>query len=665
MALPGYAGSILYVDLTQGKIKKESLDVELAKTYIGGAGVNNKLACEISPEVNPLSTANAIIIGTGPFNGTIIPGSSEVMILYKSPLNGAFTYSCGGGRFAPFLKSSGYDHVVITGRSDRPVYLKIEDDDIQLHDASDFWGKDSFETTDILRQRYEPCSVIPISQSGENLVSISVTHIDKGGTVGSGGLAAVMGSKNLKAVVAVMGTKGITVAHPRRLRKIVDEVLSRVNSYHKRPEMMMGGAMTMTSGWVPEGVIARNSSVLIPYPQDVKEIQAQIYELHKRSRKKIACITCPMADKDRIDIAERGMTIYDTAIMAERAIMTTSPAFGHSDSASPLDRYAEALSYFDLVNRYGIDRLYSFHGLADFVITLFEDGIITKEDTGMELNRELSTILKLVKITALREGFGDVLADGAVATARRIGRNAEKHLQNVVKGQFVTLDPRLSALGPMEFAQLTYPGRCFGVAGAMGAPTYSPGWPLPELIRQAQRCGVPEEAMGRIFTQDSFNPGRLAKHAEDFYCLFNMLGLCHRLYISRFYSVDILAELYSAVTGIEVSPADLKVASERAWNLWKLLNYRAGFDRKDDEPPEIWFHPLKGMDRNYPLMDYFHTAVLTKEDVERLLDDYYEERGWDKRNGIPTVGKLRQLGLDSFAGKIENQNSLSESVGDG
>ncbi|MDY7019701.1 MAG: aldehyde ferredoxin oxidoreductase N-terminal domain-containing protein [Chloroflexota bacterium] len=655
MEIPGYVGNILFIDLTYGRVSKEPLDAALIRTYLGGAGINNKLAYSlIPPEADPLSPENAIIIGTGPFSGTIIPGSSELMITYKSPLNGAFPYSCGGGKFAAFLKSSGYDHVVITGRSDKPVYLKIEDENIKLHDASDLWGRDSFETTDILMQRHEPCSVIPIGPSGENLVNISVSHIDKGGTVGSGGLAAVMGSKNLKAIVVVMGTKGVTVAHPRRLRKLVDDILSRVNSYHRRPEMMLGGAMAMTSGWVPEGGIARNSSTLIPYQQDAGEIQAQIYEIHKRSRKKIACMTCPMSDKDRIDLVEHGMMIYDTAIMAERAIMTTSPAFGHSDSTSPLDRYAEALSYFDLANRYGIDRIYSFRGLADFVISLYEDGIITKEDTGMELNRELSTIIKLVKITALREGFGDVLADGPVKAARRIGKNAEKHLQNVIKGQFVAFDPRLSALGSTEFAQLTHPGRCFGVAGALGAPTYSLGWPLSEYLKQAKRCGVSEEAMGRIFTEGSFNAARLAKHAEDFFCVFNILGQCHRLYISRFYSVDVLAELYSAVTGIEVTAADLKVASERAWNIWKLLNYRAGFDRKDDEPPEIWFQPLKGVDKDYVLMDYFHNTVLTREDVEGLLDDYYEERGWDKHTSAPTPTKLRQLGLDSFARDVES-----------
>lgn len=647
MGIPGYAGSILYVDLTSGDIKKEPLGVEMVKTYIGGAGINNKLAYDLIPlDIEPLSPRNAIIIGTGPFNGTIIPGCSQVMIIYKSPLNNSFPHSNGGGCFSQYLKSSGYDHLVITGYSDRPVYLKVHDEDVAICDAGDLWGKDVFETTDELRRRHEPCSIIPIGQAGENLVSISVTQIDKGGTVGSGGLCAVMGSKKLKAIVAVRGSKGITVADPKRLQRLVDELLVRIKSYHLRDEMMRGGAMTMTSGWVPEGVLMRASSVFLPYPPDVKELQAQIYELHKQSRKKIACVTCPMSDKDRLDVAEHGIVTYDTAVFAAGAIMTASPALGHRAQGSPSERYVAALRFFDMVNRYGIERVYSFEGLVDFAVTLYEDGVITKAETnGLELNREYDTLLKLTEMVALRKGFGDILADGVVGAARRIGREAERYVQNVIKGQFVIFDPRVSGLGPMQFEMMVYPGRALGVAAAMGAPSYSPGWPMKELLKQAERCGVPQEAIGRIFGGDSFNVGRLSKHGEDFFNLFNMFGQCHRLYISRFYSLKILAELYSAVTGIEVTPGDLKQASERVWNLWKLLNCKAGFDRKDDEPPEIWFKPLKGVDKEYHLKDYFGTTTLTRQDVEQLLDDYYDERGWDKKTGIPTTRKLEELGL--------------------
>ncbi len=647
MGLPGYAGNILYVDLTSGRVRKEPLDAEMVRNYIGGAGINNRLAYDlIPPDADPLSPQNAIIIGTGPFNGTIIPGSSQVMIVYKSPLNNAFPHSNGGGCFSHFLKSSGYDHLVITGRSEKPVYLKINDEDVEICDASNLWGKDVFESTDELRRKYEPCSIIPIGQAGENLVNISVTQIDKGGTVGSGGLPAVMGSKKLKAIVAVRGTKGITVADPKRLQKLVDEILVRVREYHLRDEMMKGGAMTMTSGWVPEGMLARHSTVLLPYPPNIKEIQAEIYKLHKKSRKKIACVTCPMSDKDRLDLPERGIMTYDTAVFAVGAIMTASPAFGHRADSSALDMYADALRFFDMANRYGIDRVYGLEGLVDFVVTLYEDGVITKEDTGgMDLDRGFDTLLQLTKMTAFREGIGDILADGVIRAARRIGRGAEKCVQNVIKGQFVFADPRLTGLGPMQFEMMVYPGRSLGVAGAMGAPSYSPGWPMKELLKQAVRCGVPEEAIKRIFTENSFNVGRLAKHGEDFFNLFNMLGQCHRLYISRFYSMDILAELYSAVTGIERTPSELKLASERVWNLWKLLNYRAGFDRKDDEPPEVWFQPLKAVDKEYILKDYFGATALTRQDVDRLLNDYYDEHGWDAKTSCPTDRKLKELKL--------------------
>jgi len=627
MQIGGYAGNILYVNLTDGGIRKQPLDEEMVKEWIGGAGINTKLALElIPPDVDALSPRNAIILGTGPFNGTFIPGASQTMSTYKSPLNGAFPQSNGGGNFSHFLKSSGYDHLVVTGRSPWPVYLTIEDDNISLRHASDVWGLDGFDTADEIRLRHSPCSIIPIGIAGERQAAISVTHIDKGGTIGSGGLAAVMGSKNLKAIVACMGSKTIEVAEPERLKKMVDEILQKENGYHLRGEMMKGGAMTMTRDWVPPGIVSRNSSELIPYPTDMSEIKAQLYELHKAGRKKIACATCPMSDKDRIDLPGGG-SIYDTAVFMEMAAMTYSPALGYTAEGSTADRYDLALQYYDLINRLGLDRVYSFQGLADFVITLYEQGIITRADTGgLELDRSYNTLLKLVRITASREGFGELLADGVLSAAHRIGNGVEEIVQNVVKGQFIAFDPRMSGFLPMHLGMLVHPGRTLGVSAAMGAPSYSPGWPINEMMKQAERCGVPAADMGRLFTRDSFNLGRLARHGEDFFGLFNMLGQCHRLYISRFYSMETLAGLYSAVTGIKATADDLKQASNRTWNAWRDLNASAGYTSKDDQPPDIWFKPLKGPAQEYRLHDYFLKRELTKGDIAGYLDEYYDER---------------------------------------
>jgi len=627
MKLGGYAGNILYVNLTDGAIRKQPLDEDLVRECIGGAGINNRLALDlIRPDINPLSPDNAIIIGTGPFNGTFIPGASQTMSIYKSPLNGSFPHSNGGGVFSHFLKSSGYDFLVITGRSQWPVYLTIEDDSVSLKHASDIWGLDGFDSADELRLRHSPCSIIPIGIAGERQSAISVTHIDKGGTIGSGGLAAVMSSKKLKAIVARMGSRSIEVADPKRLRVIVDGLLERINSYHLRDEMMSGGAMTMTSGWIPPGVVARNSSELIPYPPDLKEIQADLYQLHKNARKKIACATCPLSDKDRLDLPG-SRSAYDTAVFMEMAAMTLSPALGFSSNGTSAERYGMAIRYYDEINRLGLDRLYSFNGLADFVITLYEQGIINKGDTnGLELDRSYDTLLALIRMTAAREGFGAILCDGIVSAARKIGNLAAGRMQNVVKGQFIAFDPRMSGFLPMHLSMLVYPGRTLGVGAAMGAPSYSPGWPLANIRKQAERCGVPQADMERLFTADSFNLGRLVKHGEDFFGLFNMLGQCHRLYISRFYSLQILAELYSAVTGIETTAMELKRASARMWDTWLDLNRQAGYTQRDNEPPHIWFKPLKSPNHEYRLYDYNLKHELSRGDITDYLGEYYSER---------------------------------------
>jgi aldehyde:ferredoxin oxidoreductase len=154
-----------------------------------------------------------------------------------------------------------------------------------------------------------------------------------------------------------------------------------------------------------------------------------------------------------------------------------------------------------------------------------------------------------------------------------------------------------------------------------------------------------EESIRRVFGPKTFNVGRLTKHAEDWFSLFNCLGLCHRLYINRFHDAAPLAGMYSAVTGIETTPAELMRAGERAWNLYKLLNVREGFGRKDDRAPDVWFQPMKAPDRELPLMDYHKTHVLTREEIDGLISDYYDERGWDRQSGIPKPETLADLGL--------------------
>ena len=613
MGIPGYAGSILYVDLTSGKTREEPLDPELAKSLIGGYGINNKLAYDLMPQgVEPLSPENLIIIGAGPFAGTLVPGTAKVLVTTRFPINGAFATAAGGGSFALMLKSAGYDHVVISGRARQPVFLRIAEGDVELCDATRLQGKDSYEIIDELRSHHEPCSVIPTGPAGENLVKISVTSVDKAGTLGRGGLPAVMCSKNLKAIVVQQGTVAINIAHRLVLQRLVNNLHERIMRWPNRQFILDNG--------------------LMPVPPDMTE-------LHQRTRRPLACPGCPLAEKVVVKLSEgpyAGLQTYMPHVNINRF-----------EAKSSAEAYEQSIKYLDTLNRYGLC-LMNFSSLLSMAVSLYREGIITREDTGgIEVKNDIETALKLAQMTACREGFGDILAEGLAGVAQRIGRGAEEYIVHI-KGQSIVYDPRLRSLGTMEFEQMTTP-RGAHVAAA-GSPSYEPGRPVNDFARHGERMGIPEEALKRVVGATSFNPGRYSRYSEDWYSLFNCLSLCNRAHVNRFYHIKTIAEFYSAVTGIKATPAQLMKASERAWTIGKLLNVREGFDRKDDRAPDIWFKPLLWQGEEYRITDYYETSTLTREDVERFLDDYYDERGYDIQNGLPTPQKLKELGLERMTG---------------
>jgi len=636
----GYGGSILYVDLSQGKTWVEPLDSELLKKYIGCWGITHKLAYDlIPPDADPFSPENAIIFGTGPFTGTIAIGTGQTHVTYKCPLTGGFVTNGGGGNFSIMLKSSGYDFVVIKGQSPKPVYLRIRDDEVDLVDASDLWGKtDAWDTCDELRKKCEPCSVIPVGPAGENLIKYSLSFVDKGGgSMGNGGLPSVMGSKKLKAVVACQGTRGIKVADPVKLQKFADEMLTRVMQYRFRDKLIKEGTYGMTRGFMHIGKTSKNWTEVESgaYGPPFKET----LELHKASRKNVACPSCPMGDKDRIKITKGDyapMTGYMTDFLFH-------PSFGGKDVEQ---NYNLGVYWIDLLDRLGICE-FNFNNTFQLMVKLYEEDIITKEDTGgIELKEDFETELKVLNMTAKREGFGDLMAEGALIASRKIGKGAEAYV-NHIKGGVPFIDPRMDTLGTMCFSQLVTPGRTFYVPGGVGI--YAPGRSVEDHMRHMPRMGIPPEVVPKLFTDSDYSVGRLDKWAEDWYSIFNTLGQCHRLYVHRFQSMDSFCELLAIITGMEFSGRELLKVGERNWNLQKVLNARAGQTRKDDEPPEVWFTPLKGKDgKEYPLMDYFRTKNLTREDVDKYLDEYYDERGWDIKTGLPTPEKLDELGLPGF-----------------
>jgi len=627
-----------FVDLSRGKFEKMPLDPEFLNKFIGGWGMTNRLARDlIPPETDPLAPENHILIGAGPFSGTIVPGAAELFVTTRFPVNNAYATACGGGHFAMMLKLSGFDCLTVTGRAAKPVYIKVEEGRVDICDAADLWGRDVFETVDALRRRHEPCSVIPIGPAGENRVKISVTSIDKGGTLGSGGLPAVMGSKNIKAIVAVQGSRGVRVADPRGLRRLVNKMEGRILNYRLRDTLLEGGYFGMTADWarIKAKVSGNGTRVSIAHLPDVKD-------LHYRSRKSLACAGCPTADKERISLREgpnAGMLSYLTHF-----------SMRYFPGADIEEEYGKSVKYLDAANRYGIC-LFSFEAVKDFAVHLFQNGIIDRNDTaGLTLDDDYETTMRLLEMTARKQDFGAILAEGLVGAAVKIGRGAEESVLHI-KGYPWLADPRLTGFGTATLAQMTNPARsggCAGIAGSLGSASYNPGRPIQQWLNGAKTIGLTDDALKRIFTPQAFNVGRLTRHTEDWLSLSNCLGLCHRLYINRFYDAPTVAGLYTAVTGIETTPEALLEAGARAWNLARLLNVSAGFSRQDDRPPKVWFSPLKGEDSEYYLMDYYKTARLEEKDVDRMLDDYYEERGWDVKTGAPAGHTLAALGLEGL-----------------
>ena len=615
MSIPGYNGTILYVNLTDGSNRIEQLDPDLAQTLIGGFGINNRLMYELMPAgTDPLSPQNLIIVAAGPFAGTMIPGGAKVVITTRFPINGAIATAAAGGSFAPFMKWAGIDHMVISGRAEQPVFLKISQGQCSLEKASDLWGSDAYATTDALRKRFEPCSVITMGQSGENLVKSSVAFVDKAGTIGRGGLPAVMGSKNLKAIVVEQGEVPVQIADRPALHRLINKLHERIMK------------------WPGRQLIQENG--LMPAPPDLAEI-------HQRTRTPLACPSCPLADKVMVCLDEgpyAGLRTYMPHFHDNR--------LGASDITQA---YENSIRYSDALNRYGIGSI-NFSGLFGQIVNLFQEGIITSEDTGgLILKNDIDTAIQLIRMTAFREGFGKVLAEGPEAIARLIGSNGEEYISHI-KGLGVVYDPRMSGLGTMEFEEITAPRGAH--VSAAGSPSYDSGRTMVDFIRHGERMGAPAESLKRMEESGIFNPGIYSRYSEDWYALFNSLSLCNRAQVNRFYHVNTIAELYSALTGIQVSRQELMKLAERAWTMGKLLNVREGFDRRQDRAPETWFRPLVKDGQEYRLHDYHDTGEINRQDVEKYLDDYYKERDYDKETGLPTIDKLRELGLEDIGREL-------------
>jgi aldehyde:ferredoxin oxidoreductase len=639
MASYGHAGQILYIDLTTREVRKEALAREMAEGYIGGWGINARLAYDlIEPGTDALAPEMPVIFGAGALTGTLCPSTPKSFLTTKCPASGTISTAVGSGYFGSMLKWAGYDHLVITGQAEQPVYISIFDGEVEFLDAQTLWGKDLVQATDELRERHGGnASIFCIGPAGENGVKIGIALVDKCTTLGRSN-AANLGSKNLKAIV-VRGSQGIRVKDAGRFGRAVDGVRDMALSDPLRQKWIDLGLYLVYDTWAKAGYfIHRNQTEVIPAEEAVELYGAEPF-LKMRSSF-IGCPSCLTPDKYLVEIKEG-----EFAGLVLPVSTSDAPAlsFGIRGGAENLNR---TVKLFDEANRYGIDAL-TFSSLYDFAVDLYEKGILTKEDTGgLELRQGYEALSQMLKLTAERKGFGGVLAEGWLGAIESIGRDVERYAYHI-KGTEPDFDARIS-LGVETFGAVTNPRGAHDMP--VGGLTVAKGR-NPDFFKKIMSPrGFTEEAMERIFVPPGFDLGRFVAHYDNWGIVLNCLGVCFRMQSSRLYDLPTCAELYSAATGMDRAPQELLRSAERAFNVYRAANAREGFGRKDDRFPRRWLEPLKQPDGSETvLVDYFGTKQVTAEDVERLLDSYYEEKGWDIKTGVPARKKLAELGLERIA----------------
>lgn len=621
--LGGYAGNILKVDLSTGEVKTTPLSSELAVRFIGGAGLNARLAYDqIETGTPALSPQISMILGAGPLAGTLAPLASRTNITSKSPLSG-YIGSSGAGHMGT-LKFCGYDHLIITGKAENPVILEIGDE-VRISPANHLWGKDTFETTEAIRNQLgRQRTIAAIGPAGENQVRTSSILVDKKAAFGKMGLGAIMGSKNLKAIV-LSGTKGVTVADPKRFMKLVNNLTSQITSTPGLEYFQKLGIMTIYQ----DMLTAKNKTLPYKNGQEILEPEntpnldmKQLWKMVSESRN-VSCMACPIGCKNTVKVTEgphAGLSMI---------LGCFGPSTGGFGGLCGLEGWDEIIKCSEICNRLGMD--YSSAGLISMAIELYQNGIIDKGDTGgIELDWHQSEMVHdlLYKI-AYREGFGDILADGSLEAQKRIGAAADGYSIQY-KGQIDTAgaDPRPG------FASWTRSLITSPVGQAL--PLNEVHHLSPEAIEGTLRYqGIPEADIKRVLpTMDGFDSGELTRCSENYVFALECLGLC--AFWSQMFGMDTWAEVYSAATGIEMDGPGLLQASARGIDMRRAFNIREGAARKDDTIPQRFMTEsvkVQGETR----------SPFESEDLDAEVEGYYMARGWDLPEGTVSNKRLAEL----------------------
>jgi aldehyde:ferredoxin oxidoreductase len=633
----GCIGKIVRVDLTSHRVVDEKLDVDIARKYFGGRGLGAKILFEeLKPGIDPLGPENTLVFAAGPVTGVPFPGNSRYVVMAKSPLTGLWGEANSSGFFGSELKFAGYDAVVVEGKADSPVYLWIHDGEVEIKDAIHLWGKVTGGVQKTIRaeQDDEKIRVASIGPGGENLVRFACVINDLHRAAGRCGMGAVMGSKKLKAV-AVRGTRKVEVANKEGfkelLKKAVKESLTRSGWVKSLMNYGTAGDIEVNhaTGRLPTQAFRKCTF------EGFEKISGQTMT-KTILKKRTACYACPVACIRVVEAKEP----YEVDPSYGGPEYETCASFGSLCMNDNLVAIAKAN---ELCNKYSIDTISAGVVIA-FAMECYEKKLITKEETGgIDLNwGNYGAVVNLVEKIAKREGVGDILAEGVVRAAEKIGRGADSFALHV-KGQELPMhEPRGKKGLGLSYA-ISNRGACH-----LQVPHDDD---FEDETYLAPEIGIAKPIAPRDRLYTGPEKVKLVITGENLYAAYDTLVVCKfTAYPWGGISPTTLVDIVRCVTGWDITPHEMMTVGERAFNLCRAFNVREGITRKDDNLPERVMKPLpEGM---------YKGEAFSTETLDRMLDYYYENRGWDVTSGIPTDRKLKELELDYVAEELTRLDKL-------
>lgn len=612
----GYMGNgsakILFVDLSSGKMKEEFFGEDILRKFIGGYGLAAKIMYDrMKPGIDPLGPDNMLGFLTGPLTGTPAVIGSRYVVVCKSPLTETWGDANSGGDFGPYLKFSGFDGVFFTGKSDKPVYLELDNGKAELKDAEWLWGKDTNETDDLLKEKYGKDSrSASIGPSGEKLSLISCVINDKGRAAGRSGVGAVMGSKKLKAIVA-RGNMEVPLADEDRAKDLRRDYIATIKENNFGKTLIKYGTAGITAGASESGdAPVKNwgdaGSEIFPTATQISDDAVVAYQ-----SKKYGCWRCPISCGGHVKVV--------SGPFASEAHKPEYETLGSYGTMCLNDNVESIIKVNDICNRMGLDTISAGCTIA-FAIECYENGLITKEDTeGIELKwGNAEAIVAMTEKLAKREGFGAVLADGAKVATEKIGKGADQYAIHIGGQEIPMHDPKFTpGLATTYYLDAT-PGR-----HTQGGELIGPGSGLwfekPDM---------------KVYT------GRAdyQKTLVNFMHVVNAAGLCMFGYSSM--DVNSVPDFMKAVTGWDFTMVEFDKTGERIGTIRHAFNLREKHNPLDRNVPGrlIGRPPLS----RGPLKDI-------SVDMDTMVKEYLEFIDWDPVTMIPSQKKLMELELDEVA----------------